>query len=74
MCGICGFIGNTKEYNREQVLSNMMKKIYHRGPDDAKQYIDDKAALGFQRLSIIDLDHGAQPMQNENKDVTIVFN
>ena len=74
MCGICGIIGNTKGYNREQVLSNMMQKIYHRGPDDAKQYIDEKAALGFQRLSIIDLDHGAQPMQNENKDVTIVFN
>ncbi len=74
MCGICGIIGNVNGYNREQVLSNMMKKIYHRGPDDARQYIDDKAALGFQRLSIIDLDHGAQPMQNENKDVIIVFN
>lgn len=38
------------------------------------QYVNDQVALGFRRLSIIDLDHGMQPMFNETGDVVIVFN
>jgi hypothetical protein len=52
----------------------MMDKIAHRGPDQAGTYIDDEVALGFRRLSIIDLDHGSQPMFNETGDIAIVFN
>lgn len=51
-----------------------MNKIIHRGPDSAGQYIDDKAYMGFRRLSIIDLDNGSQPMFNENKKIVITFN
>lgn len=75
MCGVSGFIGRTKdEIDREAVLKNMMDKIVHRGPDQEGMYVNDQVALGFRRLSIIDLDHGLQPMFNETKDVVIVFN
>ena len=72
MCGICGFIGKRKD--KESILKKMMKAICHRGPDSEGLYIKDEAALGFCRLSIIDLAGGAQPMQNEAQDMTLIFN
>lgn len=72
MCGICGFVGNTVE--KRQVLERMMRVIRHRGPDGSDTYFSGKAALGFQRLSIIDLDQGMQPMYNEDGSKALVFN
>lgn len=72
MCGICGFTGNIDK--KETILTNMMDKIIHRGPDSGGQHIQDGIALGFRRLSIIDLDHGTQPMYNEDKSIVITFN
>lgn len=77
MCGISGFTGSIAENiseDKEAVLKRMMDKIAHRGPDQAGTYVDEEAALGFRRLSIIDLDHGSQPMFNESRDIAIVFN
>ena len=48
--------------------------IVHRGPDSDGYYVNDDCALGFRRLSIIDLEGGSQPIYNENKDKVIVFN
>lgn len=73
MCGICGFIGKKKE-NSSEILTDMMNKIIHRGPDSAGQYIDEGASLGFRRLSIIDLDNGSQPMKSADGDIVVVFN
>ena len=61
MCGFAGFTGYLE--NGEEVLTNMMNKIIHRGPDSAGQHIDGKAYMGFRRLSIIDLDNGSQPIE-----------
>lgn len=72
MCGICGVVGNVKE--REQVISRMMKVMEHRGPDGGDTYYSGEAALGFRRLSIIDLDTGMQPILNEDGDMALVFN
>ena len=72
MCGFAGFTGHLE--NSEEVLTNMMNRIIHRGPDSAGQHIDNGAALGFRRLSIIDLDCGSQPMYNETNDIVITFN
>ncbi len=72
MCGICGFTGNIKD--KDIILTSMMDKIIHRGPDSAGQYIDEGINLGFRRLSIIDLDCGHQPMKNQTEDVVVVFN
>lgn len=72
MCGICGFIGERAE--KETILGNMMDVIKHRGPDSEGKFCSAEAALGFRRLSIIDLESGSQPMFNETGDVALVFN
>lgn len=72
MCGFCGFTGDLDD--KSTCLTNMMNKIIHRGPDSAGQHIDDYVAMGFRRLSIIDLDFGSQPMYNEDKSIVITFN
>ncbi len=72
MCGICGFTGHLD--NSQEVLSEMMDRIRHRGPDSEGKFINDHLAWGFRRLSIIDLDHGSQPMFNEDNSIVIVFN
>ena len=73
MCGFTGFVGATD--NREQVLENMMNTIIHRGPDSSGSFVDDDAALGFRRLSIIDISEtGDQPLYNEDKSMVLTFN
>lgn len=73
MCGFAGFVGEVE--NREQVLKAMMNTIIHRGPDSEGAYIDEEAALGFRRLSIIDLSEiGDQPLYNEDRTKVLVFN
>ena len=68
MCGFAGFVGEVE--NRNQVLTDMMNTIVHRGPDSEGRYVDEDAALGFRRLSIIDLSEvGDQPLYNEDKNV-----
>ena len=52
----------------------MADRIKHRGPDDAHYYIDDGIALGFRRLSIIDLEGGRQPILNEDGSLVLLFN
>ena len=59
---------------RGQVLTNMMNRIIHRGPDGAGQYIDSGIAMGFRRLSIIDLKGGDQPMATADGSRIITFN
>jgi asparagine synthase (glutamine-hydrolysing) len=49
--------------------------MLHRGPDDWGVYSDDHAALGFRRLSIIDLSPaGHQPMVSQDGSVVLIFN
>ena len=73
MCGFVGFVGEAE--NREQILTDMMNTIIHRGPDSEGKYVDADAALGFRRLSIIDLSAvGDQPLYNEDKSMVLVFN
>ena len=73
MCGFAGFVGEVE--NRDQVLTDMMNTIVHRGPDSEGRYVDEDAALGFRRLSIIDLSEvGDQPLYNEDKTLVLVFN
>lgn len=72
MCGFTGFTNYIKDNGT--ILSKMMDRIVHRGPDSAGQFIDADIALGFRRLSIIDLAEGDQPMFNEDKSLVLVFN
>ena len=74
MCGFVGFTGLREQ--REAILHRMADRIIHRGPDMEGYHIsgDDPRtaiALGFRRLSIIDLAAGKQPMYNEDGTVSI---
>jgi asparagine synthase (glutamine-hydrolysing) len=72
MCGIAGFVG---EGNRGD-LERMTGRLAHRGPDAEGYYIEDSVGVhfGHRRLSIIDLDGGAQPMIEAEGGCVIVFN
>lgn len=52
----------------------MTKTLAHRGPDGDGIFIEGPVALGHRRLSIIDLDGGAQPMESANKIAVISYN
>ena len=72
MCGIVGFVDKTK--NKDKTIKKMADLIKHRGPDSDGYYTDEDVALGFRRLSIIDLGNGSQPIYNEKKDKLVFFN
>lgn len=74
MCGFAGYIHNYGTFDKEEVIHKMTDRIKHRGPDDAHYYIDDGIALGFRRLSIIDLEGGRQPILNEDGSLVLLFN
>jgi asparagine synthase (glutamine-hydrolysing) len=75
MCGICGVLEleGGDVVPREHVEA-MAQALVHRGPDDDGFYLNPPVALGFRRLSIVDLSGGHQPMSNEDGTVWIVFN
>src|SRR5438874_1285794 len=75
MCGISG-IWNYKTGSpvERETLIRITDSVAHRGPDGFGYYWGPGAALGHRRLSIIDLEGGAQPMANEDETVWIVFN
>ncbi len=75
MCGICGAVWTDPEKALAAgSLERMMDRLAHRGPDDAGMYHDGHAALGFRRLSIIDLAGGHQPLSNEHGTIWTIFN
>lgn len=82
MCGFAGFFtGSTPsgyqpdtDAQRRQVIKAMADRIIHRGPDQEDYYVDSQVALGFRRLSIIDLEGGSQPILNEDGSKVLVFN
>lgn len=73
MCGIAGIL-DIKRKPENHVLLSMTGAMRHRGPDGEGIYIDGPAGLGHRRLSIIDLNTGAQPMSNEDGSVWITYN
>lgn len=74
MCGFVGFVDKSPKNKKDKIIKKMADIIKHRGPDSDGYYTDDNIALGFRRLSIIDLDGGSQPIYSEKEDYVIVFN
>jgi asparagine synthase (glutamine-hydrolysing) len=75
MCGITGIYHlDSERIVDPKKLQRMTDLLIHRGPDGEGFYIDKNIGLGHRRLSIIDLETGAQPMVNEERKTTIVFN
>ena len=75
MCGIAGYVDYSTRVKRT-TLRSMRDQIHYRGPDSAGEFYskDKVAALGIRRLSILDLKTGDQPIQNEDKSITVVYN
>ncbi|WP_044641081.1 asparagine synthase (glutamine-hydrolyzing) [Risungbinella massiliensis] len=74
MCGYLSVFSQNGQPIAKEILQDSLQMIHHRGPDDTDIYLDGAAALGFCRLSIIDLAHGRQPMSNEDDSLWITFN
>jgi asparagine synthase (glutamine-hydrolysing) len=75
MCGIAGKLVYEREARvGESEIMRMIAPIAHRGPDGRGVHVDRNVGLGHCRLSIIDLNTGAQPMANEDETIWIVFN
>lgn len=74
MCGIVGFVDSMNFKEKESTIQKMMDKIIHRGPDDFGMHITDNVAMGFRRLSFVDLAEGGQPIYNEDNSKVITFN
>ncbi|MFQ5799314.1 MAG: asparagine synthase B [Bacteroidota bacterium] len=72
MCGIAGiYLG---EFVDELFIKKMLAQIRHRGPDDMGIHADHQILLGHNRLSIIDVEGGREPLYNETGQVCLVFN
>src|SRR5436190_2782102 len=73
MCGITGWVGDVGL--GEESLARMCDSIAHRGPDERSFFVHPgEVALGFQRLSIIDLTTGSQPLASEDGSVSVCCN
>ena len=75
---MCGFAGIFSPRERKPIspraLGAMTDVLAHRGPDDEGAHIEPGVALGFRRLSIVDLAGGHQPLSNEDGSIWLVFN
>ena len=74
MCGIAGIFDRSGTPPERTLLVRMTEALAHRGPDGEGYFVHEAAALGHRRLSIIDVDGGAQPMGNEDGSIQVVFN
>ena len=75
MCGISGFVHDDRTRIASAIkLRAMSSTLLHRGPDGHGIYTKDNLALGHQRLAIIDLTSGSQPMSNRDNTIVITFN
>ena len=62
MCGIIGLFNIQNEEAMRSEALKMVRKIRHRGPDWSGSYSDENCILMHERLSIVDVEHGAQPL------------
>jgi asparagine synthase (glutamine-hydrolysing) len=74
MCGIAGFVTNDGQLADRRIVERMTATLAHRGPDGEGFHVDGPAALGHQRLSIIDVAGGAQPLSNEDGTIWVSYN
>ncbi|MGB7202907.1 MAG: asparagine synthase (glutamine-hydrolyzing) [Pyrinomonadaceae bacterium] len=80
MCGISGiaYSPNSGRQVDEKRLIAMRDVLIHRGPDDSGAFVNEgdggNIGLGHRRLSIVDVEHGAQPIFGSHRSSVIVYN
>ena len=73
MCGIAGLAGPLVEQNPRDLLARMCSLIEHRGPDDQGLAYLDNVHMGMQRLAVIDVATGQQPVYSANGDICLLY-
>jgi asparagine synthase (glutamine-hydrolysing) len=74
---VCGIIGQVRRDGRavsRATLEAMCAALEHRGPDSRGLHVEGQVGLGIQRLRVIDLETGDQPIYNEDGSVVVVLN
>lgn len=74
MCGIAGQVRADGAAVEERLIASMCAAQEHRGPDARGMHVAGGVGLGIQRLRVIDLDTGDQPVANEDGSVVVVLN
>jgi asparagine synthase (glutamine-hydrolysing) len=74
MCGIAGQVRADGAAVEEDVIARMCAAQEHRGPDSRGLHVSGPVGLGIQRLRVIDLDTGDQPIYNEDGSIAVVLN
>src|SRR4051812_5131370 len=76
MCGFAGFLERPARPPEERaaILARMGRALEHRGPDDGRTFDDGRLALVFRRLSIVDVEGGAQPLEDEARSLVVAVN
>jgi len=76
MCGIAGALSRHPDKDVSTIVTRLTANLVHRGPDGSgfRYALNHSIGLGHRRLSIVDVEGGAQPMANETQHVWVVFN
>src|SRR3981081_2555923 len=74
MCGIAGQVRCDGEPVEPRLIERMCTSLEHRGPDSRGIHLDGQGGLGIQRLRVIDLETGDQPIYNEDRSIAVVLN
>jgi asparagine synthase (glutamine-hydrolysing) len=74
MCGIAGIISDSSYDSRRSLIQRMLTQITHRGPDSNGLFQHKTISFGHARLSIMDVQHGQQPMTSFNNNSIITYN
>lgn len=74
LCGIVGFLNPEIQTKGYRLIKEMANRVAHRGPDSEGFFIAPGVAFGHRRLSILDIEHGSQPMTTSNGRFTIIYN
>src|SRR5437868_12492221 len=73
MCGIAGKVSVDEAVERD-LIESMCDVVRHRGPDSRGVFLGPGVGLGVERLRVIDLETGDQPIFNEDRSVVVVLN
>ncbi|WP_017445751.1 asparagine synthase B [Gayadomonas joobiniege] len=75
MCSIFGILDlKTDRAELRQQALELSKLMRHRGPDWSGIYAGENAILAHERLAIVDVDNGAQPLFNQNRNHILAVN
>jgi asparagine synthase (glutamine-hydrolysing) len=74
MCGIVGQVHPAGQPVDRELLERMCAGLEHRGPDSRGIFCKGRAGLGIQRLRVVDIATGDQPIYNEDRTIAVVLN